>query len=117
MGEGALGLRVSSSLLLSLSFLPSGDQTYVSRGLGHFVCILTVILRFAAKRQCIKVLPLKREGVTINDQLKDVLGSGLSSIHYHYLRLIEINCFSTSALPSTVLPLGRLYFSPVWVNK
>ena len=48
-------------LLPSLPSLPNGDQTCVSRGLGHFVCILTVILRFAAKRQSIKVLPLKRE--------------------------------------------------------
>lgn len=48
-------------LLLSPPFLLNGNQTHVSRGLSHFVCILTVILRFAAKRQSIKVLPLKRE--------------------------------------------------------
>lgn len=57
----SLHLGTPSFLPPSLPFLQNGDQTRVPRGLGHFVCILTDILRFAAKRQSIKVLPLKRK--------------------------------------------------------
>lgn len=35
----------------SLLVLLNGNQMHVSRGLGQFVCILTVTLRFAAKRK------------------------------------------------------------------
>lgn len=96
----------------SLPSLPDGDQTHVSRRLGHFVCILTVILRFATKRQSIKILPLKRERSGNKLSAEGHFGRDLLSIRSSYLRLIEINCSSASTLPSSVLPLGRLDFFP-----
>lgn len=107
VGKGAVpSLSTASFLPPSLTFLLNGDWTPVSRGLSHFVCILTVILRFAAERQFIKVFPLKR-GRSRNNQLKDIWGRDLLNICYHYLRLIEIHCSSTS-----VLPLGKFSFYP-----
>lgn len=111
IGEGATSSFKYFLLPPSLPSLPNGDQTHVSRGLGRFVCKLTVILR-SAKRQSIKVLPLKRERSGNKLSAEGHFYKGSFSIHYDYLRLIEISCSSASALPSSVLPLGELDIFP-----
>lgn len=108
-----LPLSTASFLPPSLTFLLNGDQTPMSRGLSHFVCILTVIL----KRQSVKVFPQRGEGVEINYQLKDIWGRDLLSIHYHYLRLIEIHCSSASALPVQFSPLQSFISFHTRVNR
>lgn len=80
----SLHLGTPSFLPPSLPFLQNGDQTRVPRGLGHFVCILTDILRFAAKRQSIKVLPLKRKRDGDKLSAEGRLERDLLSTRYHY---------------------------------
>lgn len=53
-GEDHIFIRVYLLLPPSTPFLLNGNQTHASRGLGPFICIVTVILRFAAKKQSIK---------------------------------------------------------------
>jgi len=111
VGEGTTSSLKYFLLPPSLPSLPNGGQTHVSRGLGHVVCILTVILRFA-KGQSIKVLLLKRERSGNKLSAEGHFYKRSFSIRYEYLRLIEINRSSASALPGSVLPLGELDFFP-----
>lgn len=119
-GGGAHTFTCVWLLSLPLPFPLSGDETHVSRGLGHFVCILTLILRFAAKRQSIKVLPLKKE--RSGNKLSAEGHLGKKSFEHLlitiYLRLIEINCSKASTRPRSVLkPQESFMSSHIWVNK